>query len=341
MNTSSSPNNNQQGFVFQSTISHYGHHTDKHSNNNQESSIRNSTNQVREDLIEHLGLNFIIGSSASIVGKMISTPIQCLSVLGSASQHGYLNSCWMNIRMFGSVLFKFAPSQALALCLKDGFSELLSNRTIQFNTPQHVMMEERTRDDYLKYVGVQFMSGALSGALSHCILHPFEMAQLKYHHYLTNHRVVSQFKGPMDFALKTNGFLNLYKGFGMFSLHSIMYRAFLFGTFDSLKVLNPYQNSMDSSGILSTLHLAQSATCISTLFSIPFLNARKEMMNLYSNNQVVNTATCFKSLYNNQGHRGIFKGFISQSLLHRSSGTFILVCYDLFQQFLSNRSSIE
>ncbi|EFC37476.1 predicted protein [Naegleria gruberi] len=293
-----------------------------------------SGRQIPDDqqVIEQMGLNFVIGSSASVLGKMISTPIQCLSVLG---RQNYWNTCVMNAKMFGSILFKFAPSQALALSLKDGFSELLMNRVnVRFASP---FVDESNRIEYLKFVGVQFSSGALAGAVSHCILHPMEMAQLKYHHYLSNHQVMSQFKGPMDFALKTNGFFKLFNGFGMFSMHSIIYRAFLFGTFDSLKVINPYQDETNSLGILSKILLAQAATCISTFFSIPFLNARREMITLQQSNLPITTRSCLKSLYSNSGFRGLFNGFVSQSLLHRSSGTAILVCYDLLQQYLSSR----
>ena len=268
--------------------------------------------------------NFVIGTVAAGSGRILSTPIQLLSVrTGSISN--YLKQCIHQMKMVTPTFLKFAPAHALAFSLNDLFRD--AGRIWD--------MPGQQEENYVEFVSMRFVEGALAGMLSQCIIHPFEEAQIRYHSYLTNHQVVSQFNGPLDFVRRTSGFGSLYRGLLLGQLNSIAYRAFLFGTYNSLRVKNPYRDSWDLKGISSKLLLAQTATTFGVMFSLPFHNIRRQVVTSRLDGIPLSSLNCLKQL----GFRGLFQGFLAESLLRRTSGTMILVLYDVMQDLWNRHRS--
>ncbi|KAG2370885.1 hypothetical protein C9374_012984 [Naegleria lovaniensis] len=353
--------NKNSNVLFQSVVSdkhhdepldlHHDHHTESpylpaqyHQHGDVKESLSSPSglymNHHVPQLMTSLPSNFAVGTVAAVFGRTLSVPLQqTLPIWNgqSITLSRYIYQCTKGLTTgFSSCLTKFAPAQALALSLKDTCKDILASSQVILNL-------NRQHDEKNQLI-LNLTAGALAGAASHVVLHPFEHAQMRYFTYLSKHRVVSQFKGPVHFVVSTSGFSSLFKGFGIGLMNAVTSRGLLFGVYDSLNVNNPFKNQWDAYGICSKLLIAQCATSISVLFSIPFLNIQKEMIlqsmtgNAQNSDGYMSSVQTIKTMVSRHGVSSLFKGALVECLARRTSGTFILVMYDLLKEMWAAKS---
>ncbi|KAF0973139.1 hypothetical protein FDP41_008346 [Naegleria fowleri] len=359
----SNGNNKNSNVLFQSVISDKHHEESLDLHHHHESPYlpaaqhRHQADESKQDLfsspsnlyMNHHGLqlmnslpsNFAIGTAAAVFGRTLSIPFQQTLPLWSGQSITFARYIYQSATGltagFSSCLTKFAPAQALALSLRDLCKSMLVST--------RVMHDLHHENDAKRQLMLNITSGALAGAASHVVLHPFEHAQMRYFTYLSKHRVVSQFKGPVHFVVSTSGFTSLFKGFGIGLVNAVTNRGLLFGVYDSLNVNNPFRNQWDVYGIGSKLLIAQCATSISVLFSIPFLNIQREMIlqsmtgnTSQDTDRYMSSLQTVRTMIARNGISSLFRGALVECLARRTSGTFILVMYDLLKEMWNEKT---
>jgi len=144
-----------------------------------------------------------------------------------------------------------------------------------------------------------------------------------------------QFNGLVDCLskiTKSDGFMGLYRGFGVSVLGIIVYRAAYFGGYDTAKK----SLFTKDTGVLFKFFVAQCITGVSGLVSYPLDTVRRRLMMQSGRKDVMYTGTmdCFAKILKNEGGKAFFKGALS-NIIRGAGGSLVLVLYDELQRIFN------
>jgi len=217
-------------------------------------------------------------------------------------------------------VIRYFPTQALNFAFKDTYKK--------------VFCPYDSKKDFWKFFFGNLASGGAAGATSLLFVYPLDFARTRLAADVGKGDQ-RQFNGLVDCLSKINksdGFLGLYRGFGVSVLGIIVYRACYFGGYDTAK---KSVFTKDTSVFVKFL-CAQVITGISGLVSYPLDTIRRRLMMQSGRKEVMYTGTvdCFHKILKNEGSKAFFKGALS-NIIRGAGGSLVLVLYDELQRIFN------
>ncbi|KAF4650495.1 hypothetical protein FOZ61_000281 [Perkinsus olseni] len=215
-------------------------------------------------------------------------------------------------------LARYAPSQAFNFTFREVFKSALP----QYNPKTNLWL----------YSQSSFLAGALAGTASLAVIYPIDVINTKYSTDLSRGRD-RMYKNPLSClvqTLKRGGFGSLYSGFGNSVQGIVVYRAFYFGLYDTMK--GRFFEDERTESVFWRWVMAQVSTTVAGVVSYPFDTVRRRVMantqkTGFQSEQLTNSWQCWKHIFRNEGFKGFFKGSFS-TILRGIGGALVLVLYD-------------
>lgn len=183
-------------------------------------------------------------------------------------------------------------------------------------------------------------AGAAAGALSLAIVYPFEFATVRLAADVGQGAADRQFgQGMMSAwvqAMRVDGPLSCYQGFGVAVLSMAAYKALYFGLYDTAKmVLLPQEGSqleLTPSAVLSRTGLAAATTYVAASITYPLDIIRKRLIVDVGSDtkQYSGFRAAVARIYAKEGIKGFYR-FYLYDMFFRLGGGFLLVGYDLLK----------
>jgi solute carrier family 25 (adenine nucleotide translocator) protein 4/5/6/31 len=217
-------------------------------------------------------------------------------------------------------VIRYFPTQALNFAFKDTYKK--------------IFCPYDAKKEFWKFFFGNLASGGAAGATSLLFVYPLDFARTRLAADVGKGDQ-RQFNGLVDCLSKINksdGFLGLYRGFGVSVLGIIVYRACYFGGYDTAK---KSVFTKDTSVLVKFL-CAQVITGISGLVSYPLDTIRRRLMMQSGRKEVMYTGTfdCFNKILANEGPKAFFKGALS-NIIRGAGGSLVLVLYDELQRIFN------
>jgi len=217
-------------------------------------------------------------------------------------------------------VIRYFPTQALNFAFKDTYKKIFC----PFNP----------KTDFWKFFFGNLASGGAAGATSLLFVYPLDFARTRLAADVGK-AGERQFNGLVDCLTKINksdGFLGLYRGFGVSVAGIIVYRAAYFGGYDTAKK----SLFTKDTNVLVKFLVAQVITGISGLVSYPLDTIRRRLMMQSGRKEVMYTGTidCFNKILKNEGGKAFFKGALS-NIIRGAGGSLVLVLYDELQRIFN------
>jgi solute carrier family 25 (adenine nucleotide translocator) protein 4/5/6/31 len=217
-------------------------------------------------------------------------------------------------------VIRYFPTQALNFAFKDTYKKIFC----PFNP----------KTDFWKFFFGNLASGGAAGATSLLFVYPLDFARTRLAADVGKGSE-RQFNGLVDCLTKINksdGFLGLYRGFGVSVAGIIVYRAAYFGGYDTAK---KSLFTKDTHVVMKFL-VAQVITGVSGLVSYPLDTIRRRLMMQSGRKDVMYTGTvdCFSKILKNEGPKAFFKGALS-NIIRGAGGSLVLVLYDELQKIFN------
>lgn len=287
---------------------------------------------------ETFRVDLAMGGLAAVVSKSAAAPIERVKLLlqnqGELLKRGLLKKPYRGIGdCFGRVLreegvlafwrgnqanvIRYFPTQAFNFAFKGYFRSLFGR--------------SKEKDGYFKWFVGNVASGSAAGATTSLFLYHLDYARTRLgmdakECPLSGQR---QFKGLTDVYRKTissDGFMGLYRGFGVSIVGITLYRGMYFGIYDSLKpivLVGPFQDNFFASFLLGW-----GVTTVSGVCAYPFDTLRRRLM-LTSGQPVKyrNAMHAFHEIVRLEGFRALFRG-VTANILVGVAGAGVLAGYD-------------
>ncbi|CAD8200781.1 unnamed protein product [Paramecium octaurelia] len=261
--------------------------------------------------------NFLIGGVSAACSKTAFAPFERVKLLlqtqdaiqkvqnGQTKRYNGILDCFSRISKeeglsafwrgnFANII-RFFPAQALSFALKDTYKYMF-NQYDQKKQP-------------IRFFISNIAAGSAAGATSLLLVYPLDFARTRLAVDIGK-QADRQFTGLTDCLTKIyrlDGFIGLYRGFGVTVFGVMVYRAIYFGAYDTaLKMFN-HQNH-----IFYLFLLAQFVACTASILSYPLDTIRRRMMMQSGRVDVLygNSFDCCFKIIKNEGMRGFFKGFL-------------------------------
>jgi len=217
-------------------------------------------------------------------------------------------------------VIRYFPTQALNFAFKDTYKK--------------IFCPYDAKTDFWKFFFGNLASGGAAGATSLLFVYPLDFARTRLAADVGKGSE-RQFNGLVDCLTKINksdGFMGLYRGFGVSVLGIIVYRACYFGGYDTAKK----SIFTKDTHVLMKFVTAQIITGISGLISYPLDTIRRRLMMQSGRKDVMYTGTfdCFNKILANEGPKAFFKGALS-NIIRGAGGSLVLVLYDELQRIFN------
>jgi len=251
--------------------------------------------------------NFFISGGAAAISKTSAAPIERVKLLlqnqGELLKQGRLDRSYSGVRdcvsrtlnnegvlafwrgNFASVV-RYFPQQALNFAFKDEIQK-------KFKVGKNASKKERFSKNIL--------SGGCAGSLSLVFVQSIDYTRTRLGVDAKRAGGERQFSGIMDVYVKTirkDGWLGLYRGFGISCCCIFVYRGLYFGLFDSLKPLLLTENS----SWLQTFLLGWAVTVTSGVVAYPLDSVKRRMM-MTAGEEVryASSKACLRRLWSRKG----------------------------------------
>jgi len=279
-------------------------------------------------------LDFIAGGISAAVSKTVVAPVERVKLLlqiqdahksiPKDQRYNGMVDCFKRVQAEqgflsfwrGNVVnvVRYFPTQALNFAFKDKYKALFMDG-IDRNT------------QFWRFFAGNLASGGAAGATSLLVVYPLDFARTRLGADVGKAAADREFKGLLDCVVKSykaEGLVRgLYPGFLISVQGIIVYRAFYFGTYDTVKSM------FEKPNILVKFAIAQSVAVFSVSISYPFDTVRRRLMMMSGEGEKMYSGTvdCAKKIMKNEGMKGMFKGNFTNVI--RSVGcALVLVCYD-------------
>lgn len=215
-------------------------------------------------------------------------------------------------------VIRYFPTQALNFAFKDNYKKIFLGG-----------VDKHTQ--FWRYLAGNLASGGAAGATSLCFVYPLDFARTRLAADVGKSGAEREFSGLancLSRIYKADGFIGLYRGFGPSVQGIIIYRAFLFGVYDTAKGMMP---DPKTTPIIVSWAIAQTVTTLGGLISYPFDTVRRRLMmqsgRAKSEMIYKGTVHCWTTMARTEGFGSFFKGAFS-NILRGSGGAIVLVMYD-------------
>ncbi|KAF0698348.1 Aste57867_11026 [Aphanomyces stellatus] len=222
----------------------------------------------------------------------------------------------------------YFPAQAINLATKDVY--------------RRAFVGDTTKDNFWAFFLGNLASGGAAGATALAVVYPLDVARtrLATDVGVGAARVHRGIWHCVKDILATSGVKGLYQGFGLSVGAIVVYRAVLFGGYDTLRdvlLTDPTNAPMWQKWIV-----AQGVLSAAGVFAYPLDTVRRRMMiqvgrpdKLYAN-----TWACWKTIYATEGGaKAFFKG-ASSNLLSGTGAALVLVLYDEVKASLEGATTV-
>jgi len=218
-------------------------------------------------------------------------------------------------------VIRYFPTQALNFAFKDKYKQ--------------IFVRHDPKKDFWKFFAGNLASGGAAGATSLLFVYPLDFARTRLAADVGKggSRQFTGLGNCISSIFKRDGFLGLYRGFGVSVGGIIVYRAAFFGGFDTAKAM--LLKDPRRAPIWQTWLIAQLVTTIAGVVSYPFDTVRRRMMMQSGRADILykSTLDCWRKIAVNEGPQAFFKGALSNAI-RGSGGAIVLVLYDQFQKML-------
>lgn len=179
-------------------------------------------------------------------------------------------------------------------------------------------------------------SGSAAGATSLIFVYPFDLAHTRLAVDASWCDGVREFSGLVDCLqkiMKSDGFIGLYRGFGISVVGIIVYRASYFGMFDTGKIM--LFQDIKKANFFAIWMFAQVVTISAVIVSNPLVTIRRRLMMQSGWSTVLynNTFHCIQTIYKTEGAGAFFNGLLS-NVIRSIGGALVLVFYHKIQAYL-------
>ncbi|KAI9168527.1 hypothetical protein H9P43_007900 [Blastocladiella emersonii ATCC 22665] len=221
---------------------------------------------------------------------------------------------------------RYFPTQALNFAFKDKYKQIF------------VCHDPKT--NFWKFFAGNMASGGAAGATGLLFVYPLDFARTRVGADVGK-GAERQFNGLVDCITKfykqngggLSGIKLLYGGFGMSVTGIIVYRAFLFGSYDTAKAV--FLKDTKNVPFWQNWMIAQVVSTIGGVVSYPFDTIRRRIMMQVGRKaadvQYTSTLDCIRKMIKNEGPGSFFKGALSNAI-RGSGGALVLVLYDEIQK---------
>lgn len=221
-------------------------------------------------------------------------------------------------------VIRYFPTQAMNFAFKDHFKKWLCPYNVK-------------EQPYMFLLG-NLASGGAAGATSLLFVYPLDFARTRLAADVGKGKKGGEreFTGLTDCLKKihaSDGFLGLYRGFGISVLGIIVYRASYFGAFDTGKA-KLFPDAKNAS-IVAMFLFAQVVTATAGIASYPLDTVRRRLMMQSGRSDLLYSGTidCIKKIHANEGGKAFFKGCLS-NVIRGSGGALVLVFNEKIQAYL-------
>ena len=302
--------------------------------------------EVKEKRKEKPTLNFLkdfaVGGISAAISKTCVAPIERVKLLlqnqdastqiKADQRYKGIGDCFVRVvkeQGFISMwrgnmanVIRYFPTQALNFAFKDTIKTYVN--------PFH-----KTREPIKFFIG-NIASGGAAGAASLCFVYPLDFARTRLAVDVGKAGPDRQFNGLGDCIakiFKSDGFLGLYRGFGISVMGIIAYRGAYFGLYDTGNAILFGEGKADY--FLLMWAFAQTTTTLAGIASYPLDTVRRRLMMQSGRKDILYTGTvdCFKKIYANEGGKAFFKGAAS-NVIRGTGGALVLVLYSKIQKIL-------
>ena len=287
--------------------------------------------------------DFLIGGVSAAVSKTLVAPIERVKLLlqvqdatkGIAADQRYngIGDCFSRVVKEQGVgalwrgnlanVIRYFPTQALNFMFKDIYKKIFN----PFNP----------KTNPVKFFFGNCASGGAAGATSLCVVYPLDFARTRLAADVGSGKT-REFAGMNDCLIKmfkSDGFMGLYRGFGISVAGIIAYRASYFGLFDTGKAM--LFADAKNANAFAMWAFAQVVTVSAGVASYPLDTVRRRLMmqsGRAKEDMMYNgTMDCFRKIYKDEGGKAFFKGSLS-NILRGTGGALVLVFNEKAQAYL-------
>jgi len=295
---------------------------------------------------DNMLVNFMLGGVSGGISKTCVAPIERVKLLlqnQAASHHmaksghkpytGMIN-CFTRVAKeegFTALwrgnlanIIRYFPTQAISLSCKDKYQAMLPN--YNKNT------------EFWKFFGKMLFTGGMAGATALCFVYPLDFARTRMGVDIGKSASERQFKGIFDCVSqihKADGFIGLYRGFGISLFGIIVFRACFFGSYDTMKALA--YDDPKTAPIYMAFAFGFAAETIAGLVAYPIDTIRRRLMMQsgvpVEERMYKGTFDCYSKTLKNEGGAAFFKG-AGSNVLRGLGGAIVLAVYDEFKKHL-------
>lgn len=223
-----------------------------------------------------------------------------------------------------SIVTRSLPSTALNFSLKNFYQGLFDNLL----NKKRLMFGEKTKEiGFWMGFGRNLVAGGLAGVTSLTLTYPLDMLRVRMAVDMgsSESRKYKSVTHCFKKITKSEGLRGFYKGLGISVLGGFLYRALVFGLYDTFK--GKYEGS-----IFKKYLMAQGFSSVAGFMTYPLYTIRTRLMVQESSSGKMNalykgSLDCFKKVMRKEGVKGLFGGY-AMNFLGGVSGSIVVVVFD-------------
>ncbi|EGC38430.1 hypothetical protein DICPUDRAFT_86546 [Dictyostelium purpureum] len=294
--------------------------------------------KIEKDLTSYI--YSLVGGTAAGISKTIVAPIERVKLLlqlqavltqipENKKYKGFVD-CFVRIPKEQGVLgywrgnmanvIRYFPTQALNFALKEKFKKFF--------------VRSSPKESPMKFFIGNLLSGGFAGVASLVFVYPLDFARTRLgaDTGIGKGRQFTGLANCLSSIYKQDGFLGLYRGFGVSVGGIFIYRAAFFGGYDTAKAM--LLSDPKKSSFWASWGIAQLVSTVSELACYPFDTVRRRLMQSGGPNGMYSSSLdCWKKIAQNEGLTAFFKGGLA-NIARSSGGALVLVLYDEIQKFM-------
>ncbi|CAK92408.1 unnamed protein product (macronuclear) [Paramecium tetraurelia] len=273
--------------------------------------------------------DFLIGGFSAAVLQTVFSPFYMIKLYTSNDQKykgifDHIISFHRNqgFAMWRGNIIRIFPAQGLNFAFKDEYRKLFC----------HFGIEYPKKEKFLFFLG-NIASGSAAGATSLIIFHPLDLGRTRLSADIekNNARQFIDLTDCLSKVYKSEGFIGLYRYFGVSVMQVSLYRGLYFGAYDTAKETIFQQWLMGN--IFVKCFVAFYIHQISDFILRPLDTIRQRMMMQFKRADTLykNTLDCAVKIAKKEGTQAFFQG----KNYSRGFQSFALVLYDESKQIIA------
>lgn len=228
---------------------------------------------------------------------------------------------WCNI-------IRYFPTQALNFAFKDLFNSWLC----KYNPETQIF----------KYFLGNLVAGGLAGGMSLSIVYPLDLARTKLASQIGKNVKMNGMGEVLRKVKKEEGVRGLYKGYCISLIGVVIYRAFYFGGWDTLKKI-VFKEKKNTNFWLK-FSCAQTCTAFAGILSYPLDTVKRRMMVQDGGRKDLRryggSVDCIIRIWKKEGWKAFWKGGLT-NIWRGVGASLVLVLYDEVHIYLANQKNVE